>query len=152
MIIHKKARYFTLSYFSLLCLLLFITNSCKEEETVKGKKNVINQNDSLFNQENLKYLENVKDFMEYFALMRKQKANYIDVIAKPELFEKVSDRKNMIIKFGILCSDIAYAKIIDNKTQMPEYDKLFNRYLKDLNISSFFKSDYKQYIDILVSK
>ena len=125
--------------------------SC-EKQKPDAKEELINKIDTLLTDENLNYLINTQDFMEYFTLMKKQKAIYIDSLAKPSQFERASSRKTMLLRFGVLCSDIAYLRIIGKKAQLPEYDKLFQKYINDLNISSFFRLEYENYFNSLLNQ
>ena len=135
-----------LLFFSILMI------SCEKNEPVKkpdlSKKSV----DTMLSAENIQYLENGVDIMEYLSLLKKFGVGYTDYIATPNQYEPMTDRKKMLMRFGMLTADIAYAKVIGGKTQLPEYDKLFQRYVKDLNISSFIKKSYDEYIKILAEK
>jgi len=138
----------------LFLTIIFINSfflSC-EKQKPDAKEELINKIDTLLTDENLNYLINTQDFMEYFTLMKKQKAIYIDSLAKPSQFERASSRKTMLLRFGVLCSDIAYLRIIGKKAQLPEYDKLFQKYINDLNISSFFRLEYENYFNSLLNQ
>lgn len=127
---------------------LFLFNSCGKKE--EQQKPVVSQKivDTLFNEENLKKLENSYG-LEFILLIKKYAGNYLNLIPKPSQFESVADRKKMLIRFGMMTTDIAYAKIVGGKTQMPEYEKTFEKYVKELNLNSIVKSKMDEYLILL---
>ena len=139
----------------ILCLSIIIIISffisC-EKQNQNAKEELINKIDTLLTHENLNYLINTQDFMEYFTLMKKQNAMFVDSMAKPQEYGRTSSRKTMLLRFGVLCSDIAYSRIVGKKTQLPEYDKLFQKYVNDLNISSFFRTEYESYFKAILNQ
>jgi len=132
-------------------VILFLSTSCSKQEQ-EPKKEIVQQFDTLLNDEHIRYLENTIDFMEYFTYLKRIEVPYNDLVAKPEQYEKSTDRRNKVIRFGMLCSDIAYMKIVGGLTQTPEYDKLFERYIKDLNLSTIMKNSFEEYKSIIQKK
>ncbi|HPI19894.1 MAG TPA: hypothetical protein PKY56_05935 [Candidatus Kapabacteria bacterium] len=132
-------------------VIVFLSISCSKQEQ-EPKKDIVQQFDTLLNNEHIRYLENTIDFMEYFTYLKKIEVPYKDLVAKPEQYEKSTDRRNKVIRFGMLCSDIAYMKIVGGLTQTPEYDKLFERYIKDLNLSAIMKNSFEEYKSIVQKK
>lgn len=105
--------------------------------------------DSLFTDSTYRYLTTTVDFMEYVTVFKKQGVKYEDVVVKPFQYDKTGDRKTMLIRFGMLCTDMAYLKIVGGKNQTPEYYRLLQRYIKDLNLANIFKTDFSRYNAIL---
>ncbi len=132
-------------------VIVFLSSSCSKQEQ-GPKKEIVQQFDTLLNNEHIKYLENTIDFMEFFTYLKKIEVPYNDLVAKPEQYEKSTDRRNKVIRFGMLCSDIAFMKIVGGLTQTPEYDKLFERYIKDLNLSTIMKNSFEEYKSIIQKK
>lgn len=147
----KKQAQYSLFLYIIISLISSLFLSC-QKQTQDAKEELINKIDTLLTDENINYLINTQDFMEYFILMKKQNAMYVDSLANPSEFERASSRKTMLLRFGVLCSDIAYARIIGKKTQLPEYDKLFQKYVNDLNISSFFRLEYESYFKAILNQ
>lgn len=138
---------------SLIIIILATIVSCKSrnEQSISGAGLSDIPLDTLFTDSNYKYLTTTIDFMEYITVFKKQGLKYEDVAAKPAQYDKTADRKTMLIRFGMLCTDIAYMKIIGGKSQIPEYDRLFQRYLKDLNLTSVMKTDATRYFNTLAT-
>jgi len=132
---------------SILCILF----SCSKQEP-EPKTELIEQFDTLLNQEHITHLEKAIDFMEFFIYLKKIDVPFSNLVAKPEQYEKSTDRRNKIIRFGMLCSDIAYMKIVGGLAQTPLYDKLFERYIKDLNLTSIMKNSFEEYKNIIQKK
>lgn len=134
-----------------ICLLAFCAlmfNSCAE--TKKQEETTVPA-DILISEEDYNYLEGTIDFMELITMLKMNGAIYNDNIAKPELYDRAADRKKLLMRFGMLTTDIAYARIIGNKTQMPDYDKLFQRYLNELGLVDIIKTDFTNYFDIIAN-
>jgi hypothetical protein len=131
----------------ILIMFVIIAAYCKKKEEPDQK--IILRIDKIIENDALDYLYNTRDFMESFMFLKKKDFVYYDSIAKPSQFEKTTGRNNTIMKFGILCSDIAYAKILGQKVPMYEYEQVLSRYIADLNISDFFYSANKDYFEIL---
>lgn len=132
-------------------VIVSLFSSCSKQEP-EPKKELIEQFDTLLSKEHIKHLEKTIDFMEFFIYLKKIDVPFADLVAKPEQYEKSTDRRNKIIRFGMLCSDIAFLKIVGGLTQTPEYDKLFERYIKDLNLTSIMKNSFEEYKNIIQKK
>lgn len=137
--------------FAIILVLSLSFISCNKEG-LEEKVEIAEQVEALLDDENLKYLENSIDFMEYATLLKKLGATSNDWIAKPEQYDKNDVRAKMLIRFGMLCTDMAFLKIVNGQTQTPDYDKLFQRYVSDLNLSSIFENTYKKYYDTFANK
>jgi len=130
--------------FAIILLLSLSFISCSKEGQDE-KVEIAEQLETLLDDENLKYLENSIDFMEYATLLKKLGAPAVDCIGNPEQYDKSDNRAKMLIRFGMLCTDMAYLKIINGHTQTQDYDKLFQRYVADLNLSSIVNNYFEEY-------
>jgi len=144
----KKQVQYSFYLFVVLTIINSLFLSCDRQKQ-DPKEELINKYDTLLTDENFNYLINTQDFIEFFLLLKKQNAIYSDSLAKPTVFEQASSRKTMLLRFGILCSDIAYKRIVGEKKTLPEYDKLFQKYVNELNIKSFFNINYNSFFQIL---
>lgn len=135
---------------SLLLLVCFVISCGKKEHTQHSE--ITEDFCSILTEENLDYLENMIDFMEYFTYIKKLNIGFIDLTAKPEQYEIASDRQTQLIKFGMLVTDMAFLKLIMGNTQLPDYDLLFERYVKELNISSFMRNYLDDYMDVIANE
>lgn len=148
--LRNKNLHLTISIF-ILSTVIFM--SCGKKEEPKTPE--VTQNativDSLFSPENIQSLENSQGLRILLGL-KKFGATYTDCIATPAQFEPVTDRKKQLMRFGMLTVDIAYAKIIGGKTQLPEYEKLFERYVKDLNLSSLMSNIFEEFVKFVENK
>lgn len=134
---------------AVLLLSLFFV-SCSDKGP-KHQRELVGEICSILTEENLNYLENSIDFMEYFTYMKKLNIDLDDYTAKPEQYEITTDRQTQLIKFGMLVTDMAFLKILKGNTQIPAYDKLFERYVKELNVSSFIRNRLDEYMEELAN-
>jgi len=123
--------------------------SCTGTHRESVKKTNKSQYATLLSQDDYQYLAGTIDFMENITLLRKLGASYENIVVPPEQFDRVADRRTLLIRFGMLCSDLAYERIVGRKIQTETYDELFQRYLNDLNLTSVVTADFKAYFDIL---
>ncbi len=137
--------------FAIILLLSLSFVSCSKEGQDE-KVEIAEQVETLLDDENLKYLESSVDFMEYATLLKKLEAPAVDCIGNPEQYDKSANRAKMLIRFGMLCTDMAYLKMVNGVTQTPEYDKQFQRYVADLNLSSIVKNYFEEYKDAFTNR
>ncbi len=124
--------------------------SCEKNE--KDKEEAITVPvDIFFSDDDYKYMENTVDFIEILTALKKQGFQFVDSVATVKQYETATDKSKMLMRLGMLATDIAYLKIIGNKVQTPEYDKLFKKYLNELNLNSAMITDYAKYFEILSS-
>ncbi len=142
----KTFRLFLIPCF--VCTILFF--SCTRNNRDSVKKIDKSEYATLLSQEDYQYLAGTIDFMENITLLRKLGASYESILVLPEQFDKVADRRTMLIRFGMLCTDLAYERIVGRKIQTNAYDELFKRYLNDLNLASVITTDFDTYFNILV--
>ncbi len=141
----------SIQVFAIILLLSLSFVSCSKEGQDE-KVEIAEQVETLLDDENLKYLESSIDFMEYVTLLKKLEAPAVDCIGNPEQYDKSDNRAKMLIRFGMLCTDMAYLKMVNGVTQTPEYDKQFQRYVTDLNLSSILENSHNKYNDALSNK
>ena len=119
--------------------------SCQKTEK-EEKAEIVEQAEIILNDENLKYLENTIDFMEYFAMLKKFNIPFENNVATVEQYSQQTDSRKKMIRFGMLCSDIAYQRLIGGATQTPEYDELYQRFVKELNLTTIMQTTYFDYL------
>jgi len=107
--------------------------------------------DIFLNDDDYKYMENTVDFIEILTVLKKKGFQFFDNVATLKQYETVTDKNKKLMRLGMLATDIAYLKIIGNKVQTPEYDKLFKKYLNELSLNSAMITDYNKYFEILSS-
>jgi len=134
-----------------LLMLMLLAVSCGKKEKVRQTE-LNKEINSLLTEENLGYLENTIDYMEGFTFIKRLDISFNDLTAKPDQYKITGDRQTQLIKFGMLVSDMAFLKIVMGSTQIPEYDALFERYVKELNVSSFLRNYFDEYKEILANE
>ncbi len=137
--------------FFLIAVLVFLI-SCSKKEPIEQKALSTTPQISELSEEIISLLDKCPDVLEYIYILKKFKVPYIDLIPKPAEFEQGTDRKKMLMRFGMLSADIAYEKIVGSKTQLPEYEQLYQKYVKDLNIGSFINKSYNEYVNKMAGK
>jgi len=135
----------------IIALVFFSFFTYCEKNEPKKEEAITVPVDIFFSDDDYKYMENTVDFIEILTDLKKQGFQFVDNVATLKQYETVADKNKMLIRLGMLAVDIAYLKIIGNKVQTPEYDKLFKKYMNELNLNSAMITDYTKYFEILSS-
>ncbi len=146
-----KKQFFKKGILIIIALTFFsFFASCERNE--KDKEEAITVPvDIFFSDDDYLYMENTVDFIEILTALKRQGFQFVDNVATVKQYETATDKNKMLMRLGMLATDIAYLKIIGNKVQTPEYDKLFKKYLNELNLNSKMITDYTKYFEILSS-
>ncbi len=137
-----------------LLLLAFIISvvSCSkkaEEPSPEPQKEVAKEVASYLNEENLKLISNSIDYIEYFTALKEVKLkNPERLVATAAQYDNTTSKQKQIIRFGMLWTDIMFLKIVGSKVQMPDYTKVFERYLKELNAAAYFQDAFGDYLNL----
>lgn len=143
----KSSKHRFIIIFVTILLVASFFNSCSKKDQ-ELEKELTGQLSTILNDENIDYLMNTIDMMEALTLFMQLEAPAEGFIALPEQFEKHNSRQNQLVKLGMLWADISYIKILGGESQLAEYDVVFQRYIKDLNLSSVFKDSFGDYMNI----
>lgn len=146
-----KVQFFKRGILLIIALSFFsFFASCEKNET-REEEAITVPVDIFLSDEDYKYMENTVDFIEILTALKRLGFQFIDNVATLAQYEKTTDKNKMLMRLGMLATDIAYLRIIGNKVQTPEYDKLFKKYLNELNLNSAKITDYAKYFEILSS-
>lgn len=99
----------------------------------------------------IKQLEKTAGIIQYIEFLKKSNASKVSDLTPPAKFESATDRKKMLMRFGILCFDAAYLKIIAEKPQLPEYERLYQKYIGELNLQQIIKLINDAYLPALAA-
>ncbi len=141
-----------------LFLLAFVISvaSCSkksEEPSPEPQKEVAKEVTSYLNEENLKFISNSIDYIEYFTALKEVKLkNPERLVATAAQYNGTTSKQKQIIRLGMLWTDMIFLKIVGSKVQMPDYAKVFERYLKELNATAYFQDAFGDYLNISSSK
>ena len=146
-----KVQFFKRGILLIIALSFFsFFASCEKNET-REEEAITVPVDIFLSDEDYKYMENTVDFIEILTALKRLGFQFIDNVATLAQYEKTTDKNKMLMRLGMLATDIAYLRMIGNKVQTPEYDKLFKKYLNELNLNSAKITDYAKYFEILSS-
>jgi len=142
--------------FAILIILSVVLVSCgkenKEEPKAEPEVKVAEQIDTLLNAENLSYLKDSINFIEFATTLKGLKVQKTNNFGTIEQYNKTADRSKMLIRLGMLYTDILYKRVVNGEVQTTEYDQIAQRYIKDLNLSTLITSKFGEYLGILTSK
>ncbi|HPN31536.1 MAG TPA: hypothetical protein PKY81_11305 [bacterium] len=138
-----------LVFFAVVCAGLLLT-TCSKKQSSEDNQLPSPPELSELSAEIINYIQSAPDPLDYIIVFRNNKSFYSEVIPQPQQFNTAADRKKMIMRLGMLSVDIAYEKMIGGKTQLAEYDKIYQNYLNELNASSFFAPSFNKYLNMFI--
>ena len=135
--------------------MLFLVSCTKkaEEPSPEPQKEVAKEATSYINEENLKLISNSIDYIDYFTALKEVKLkNPERLVATASQYDNTTSKQKQIIRFGMLWTDIIFLKIVGSKIQIPDYAKVFERYMKELNAAPYFQDAFGDYLNLASSK
>ncbi len=126
--------------------------SCGKEPQKEEEPKIVEQIDTLLNAENINYLKDSINLIEFVTKLKELKATKTDCFGTVEQYSKTADRAKMLIRFGMLYTDILYKRFVNGEIQTTEYDDIAKRYIKDLNLSTILTGKFGEYVAALTAK
>ncbi|HPG29530.1 MAG TPA: hypothetical protein PKY81_11610 [bacterium] len=129
---------------------VLLTSACNQKKerieiNAGDKKNELKISTGL-SEDIIKIFEKTPGIYESVQYIRKLNVPEIKDLTPLEKFETAASREKKIMLFGMLCVDAGYVAIATKKIQIPEYLRLYDKFVSELNLQPVINELKSQYL------